>query len=285
MKPENFEFYRAFLKEKSGIIVTTDKTYLLESRLNPVAKANAFESIDHMAESLKPSPQQDVLMAIIEAMTTNETSFFRDQRPFDTFSDVSLPYMLSARPARKLKIWCAASSSGQEPYSLSMLMKERADMNGWNVDILGTDLSQDIIATAQKGLYSQFEVQRGLPIQLLVKYFEQIEEKWQLKDEIIKSVRYQAHNLLDSFISFGVNDMIFCRNVLIYFDEETKAGILKRIAAQLAPDGFLVLGGAETVIGITDAFVPLPNVRGIYVHPNSIHLSEDSEIRKAALAS
>jgi len=275
MKPEHFETYRKFLKDKSGIIITTDKIYLLESRLMPVAKQHGFEDIHAMADGLARAPSPAMMDDIIDAMTTNETSFFRDKSPFENFSNVCIPYFLETKKILKsLKIWCAASSSGQEPYSLRMVLNEHPEMSKWNVEIKGTDLSNDILEQAKSGIYSQFEVQRGLPIQLLMKYFTQDEQNWLIKDEIKESVKFSKLNLLDSFMTMGKSDLIFCRNVLIYFDEETKADILKRLAAQLEPDGYLFLGGAETVLGITEEFVPLKSTRGLYVRKDSPHLEQ-----------
>ncbi len=273
MKPENFEVYTKVLKEKSGIIVTPDKSYLLESRLNPLAKEFGHDSIDAMAPALSSNP--DLLSAVIEAMTTNETSFFRDQRPFDLFKEYLLPSIQKQRAIqKKLKIWCAAASSGQEPYSLSMILNDlkSSSFSGWTSDILGTDISNDILDKAKKGCYSQFEVQRGLPIQMLMSYFTQNDTKWQINDDIRNMVRYETFNLLDDMAKFGKFDIIFCRNVLIYFDEETKTDILERLRKQLSDDGFLILGGAETVLNITKEFVPVPGRRGAYVVQNSLHL-------------
>lgn len=285
MEPSEFEIYRSVLKEKSGIIVTPDKTYLLESRLTPVAKRYDLADLSALAAKIKANPHGPEITEVIEAMTTNETSFFRDKTPFDNFTNTCLPYLQENRPTKRLKVWCAAASSGQEPYSLRMLLEDRTDMAGWNYDITGTDLSKDILAAAESGLYSQFEVQRGLPIQMLMKYFTQVEEKWQISEQIRKAVQYKPLNLLDSFISLGKFDLIFCRNVLIYFDEATKADILGRLAAQLEPDGYLFLGGAETVLGITDAFVPMPNVRGLYVLKDSPHLKKPEDGENQTLAS
>jgi len=203
----------------------------------------------------------------VEAMTTNETSFFRDTKPFTLFQETVLPHMIQARAAKKtIRIWCAASSSGQEPYSLSMILKDKeAQLKGWRIEIIATDLSEDILAQARKATYSQFEVQRGLPIQYLMKYFTQVGETWQLKDEIKSMVKFSTFNLLDEMTRMGQFDIIFCRNVLIYFDEKTKGGILGKMEKQLEKDGFLLLGGAETVLGITDKFVPMPDKRGLYI--------------------
>ena len=182
MNDQTFEIFRSFLKDKSGLIVTPDKTYLLESRLLPIAKKHELADLDALATALKSNLASLMANEIIEAMTTNETSFFRDKTPFDNFTQNSLPYFLTARAThKKLNIWCAAASSGQEPYSLSMVLKEEAPkMPGWTTDIIATDISHDILAQAREGIYTQFEVQRGLPIQLLMKYFTQVNEKWQL---------------------------------------------------------------------------------------------------------
>jgi len=285
MNPSDFEIYRSLLKKKSGIIITPDKTYLLESRLGPVAKRFELADLEALAKAIQANPNGPEMNDVIEAMTTNETSFFRDKTPFDNFTNTCLPYLQEARITKRLKVWCAAASSGQEPYSLRMLLEDRTDMAGWNYDILGTDLSQDILDIAKAGIYSQFEVQRGLPIQMLMKYFTQVEEKWQISEQIRNAIQYKPLNLLDSFASLGKFDLLFCRNVLIYFDEPTKADILQRLAAQLEPDGFFFLGGAETVLGITDAFVPMPNVRGLYVLKDSPHLQKPADDGNQTLAS
>jgi len=203
---------------------------------------------------------------IVEAMTTNESFFFRDIKPFDQFKTFVLPQLLRVRAAtRSLRIWSAACSSGQEPYSLAMILTEmRAQLAGWRIEIVATDLSTEILDKAQAGLYTQFEVQRGLPIQLLVKYFKQSGDRWQIDEAIRKMVQFRTFNLLDDMGPLGRFDVVFCRNVLIYFDQPTKSAVLGRVARQLAPDGYLYLGGAETVLGITDRFAPVPDNRGIY---------------------
>jgi chemotaxis protein methyltransferase CheR len=286
MRLTEFDVYRDLLKERSGIIITQDKIYLLESRLAPVAKRWNFANLESMSAALRGVPDTKLVNEIVEAMTTNETSFFRDINPFDRFKDCVLPYLLKSRVnERKFKIWCAAASSGQEPYSLSMILKEyEMQFSRWNIDIIATDISNDILALAREAVYSQLEVQRGLPIQMLMKYFTQDGDKWRLADSIKKMVTYKYFNLLDSMVGFGDLDVIFCRNVLIYFDEKTKADILERMARQLKSDGFLFLGGAETVIGITDKFMPIPNIRGLYAKIGSVHLQKPSGTTQQALA-
>jgi chemotaxis protein methyltransferase CheR len=203
---------------------------------------------------------------VTEAMTTNESFFFRDQKPFDQFNDIVLPHLLKARAAkRSFRIWSAACSSGQEPYTLAMLLKEHAHkLADWRVEIVATDLSNEILDKAKEGLYSQFEVQRGLPITHLVKYFVQIGDRWQIDDSLRKMVKFQQFNLLGNLSSLGHFDVVFCRNVLIYFDTPTKTRVLDGVANMLPPDGFLYLGGAETVLGTTERFQIMEGQRGIY---------------------
>ena len=266
MRIEDFDVYKDLLMEKSGLVLTPDKSYLLDSRLTPVAKKWGYESLDKMSAALRGVADPGLIKDIVEAMTTNETSFFRDSRPFDIFRETIIPHLQKIRGTQKrVRIWCAAASSGQEPYSLAMTIKEHGGLAGWNIEIIATDISTDILDLAKAGVYSQFEVQRGMPITMLMKYFEQKDEKWHIKDEIKHMVQYKYFNLLDSMAGLGRFDVVFCRNVLIYFDKETKGKVLQKIKGQLAPDGHLFLGGAETVIGISDAFVPAPDLRGVYL--------------------
>src|SRR5207237_5224328 len=208
---------------------------------------------------------------VVEAMTTNETFFFRDKVPFEHFRDTIMPEALKARANRKsIRIWCAAGSTGQEPYSLAMSLKEMgAALAGWRVEIIATDLAPSVLEKSRSGIYSQFEVQRGLPIQLLVKYFKQNGELWQLNADIRAMIQFKQLNLLQNFSHLGTFDVVFCRNVLIYFDQDTKVDVFKRVAKVMEPDGFLALGAAETVVGLTDAFKPHPDKRGLY-RPNAV---------------
>lgn len=266
MNVNDFELISQLLKKRSGLVLSEDKAYLLESRLNPVARKWGLSGFDELAQQVRKSNDEKLLVDITEAMTTNESFFFRDQKPFDQFRDVVLPYLLEHRAAKKsIRIWCAAASSGQEPYTLAMLLKEaQAKLAGWRIEIVGTDISQEILDKAKEGVYSQFEVQRGLPINLLVKYFTQVEDRWQLNDDIRNMVTFKNFNLLNSMSGMGQFDVIFCRNVLIYFDQPTKSQVLDQMSGILANDGFLYLGGAETVLGISDRFLLIPGQRGIY---------------------
>lgn len=269
MTPVDYEFLRKLLKERSGLDLSADKQYLVESRLIPLARKVGLPGITELVQKMKSGA--DALTAeVVEAMTTNETFFFRDKVPFDHLRETMLPALLKARAARRaLRIWCAASSTGQEPYSIAMCLKELGSaLAGWRVEIIGTDLSQAVLEKSRAGIFSQFEVQRGLPIQMLVKYFTQIGELWQLNPELRSMVQYRQLNLLHDFSQLGKFDVIFCRNVLIYFDQDTKARIFDRLSKVIEPDGFMVLGAAESVVGISDAFRPYPDRRGLY-SPNA----------------
>jgi len=271
MKPEDFDLFSTLVKQRSGLILSKDKAYLLESRLTPVARKYNLKTLEDLAQSIRTKREEQVLRDITEAMTTNESFFFRDTKPFDQFKKVLLPELMRTRAAKKqFRIWSAAASSGQEAYSLAMICtEEAARLSGWKIDILGTDLSSEMIERAKSGIYSQFEVQRGLPIALLMKYFAQIgTDKWQIKETIRQMVQYRENNLLVDFGPVGVFDVIYCRNVLIYFDQPTKSRVLEAMSHVLAPDGVLFLGGAETVLGISDKFKPLDNERGMYVLAN-----------------
>ncbi len=266
MNVTDFELIAKLLKKRSGLALNKEKAYLLESRLNPVARKWNFSGFDELAQAIRNNNDEALLVDVTEAMTTNESFFFRDQKPFEQFSDMVLPHLLEARASkRSFRIWSAACSSGQEPYTLAMLLKENADkLAGWNVEIVATDLSIEILDKAKEGLYSQFEVQRGLPINLLVKHFVQVGDRWQIDESLCKMIKFQPFNLLENIAALGRFDVVFCRNVLIYFDTPTKTRVLEGIADVLAPDGFLYLGGAETVLGTTDRFQLMQGQRGIY---------------------
>ncbi len=266
MNVTDFELIAQLLKERSGLALNKEKAYLLESRLNPVARKWNFSGFDELAQAIRVKKDEALLVDVTEAMTTNESFFFRDQKPFDQFNEIVLPHVLkSCATKRSFRIWSAACSSGQEPYTLAMLLKEHADkLAGWRVEIVATDLSNEILDKAKEGLYSQFEVQRGLPISLLVKHFVQVGDRWQIDDSLRKMVKFQQFNLLGDLSALGRFDVVFCRNVLIYFDTPTKTRVLDGISNLLPPDGFLYLGGAETVLGTTDRFQIMQGQRGIY---------------------
>jgi chemotaxis protein methyltransferase CheR len=263
--PPDYEYLRKLLKDHSGLDLSADKQYLIESRLLPLSRKCGVSGIGELVQKLKGG-SSSIVAQVVEAMTTNETFFFRDKVPFEHFRDTIIPEMLAARAGRKsIRIWCAAGSTGQEPYSLAMSLKEMgAVLAGWRIEIIATDLSTEVLEKSKSGVYSQFEVQRGLPIQLLVKYFKQNGELWQISPELRAMVQHRQLNLLHDFSQLGTFDIVFCRNVLIYFDQDTKINIFGRLAKSMEQDGFLVLGAAETVVGLTDAFKPFPDKRGLY---------------------
>ena len=265
MTPPDYEYLRKLLKDHSGLDLSADKQYLIESRLLPLSRKCGLPGIGDLVQKMK-SGSSTIIAQVVEAMTTNETFFFRDKIPFEHFRDSIMPELLKARTARKsIRIWCAAGSTGQEPYSLAMSLKEMgAAVAGWRIEIIATDLSQEVLEKSRSGIYSQFEVQRGLPIQLLVKYFKQNGELWQISPDIRAMVQHRQLNLLHDFSQLGTFDVVFCRNVLIYFDQDTKINIFGRLARAMESDGFLVLGAAETVVGLTDVFKPFPDKRGLY---------------------
>ena len=269
MTPSDYDFLRKLLRERSGLDLSADTQYLVESRLIPLARRAGLPGIAELVAKVK-SGSDGLTSEVVEAMTTNETFFFRDKIPFDHLRETILPALLQARASRRsLRIWSAACSTGQEPYSIAMCVREFAALAGWRIEIVATDLSQGVLEKARAGIFSQFEVQRGLPIQMLVKYFTQVGELWQLNANIRGMVQHRQLNLLQDFSHLGTFDVVFCRNVLIYFDQDTKAGIFERVAKVLEPDGVLVLGAAESVVGISDAFKPYPERRGLY-RPNPV---------------
>jgi len=280
--PADYDYLRKLLKERSGLMLSSDKQYLVESRLTPLARKAGVATLSDLVGKLKGGSEK-LIVDVVEAMTTNESFFFRDKIPFDHFRDTIMPGLLASRAKdKRVRIWCAAASTGQEPYSLAMCLKEMKDkLSGWRIEILGTDLSLEVLEKAKAGVYSQFEVQRGLPINLLVKYFTQNGDTWQIAPEIRAMVQYRPLNLLAEFGHLGGFDVVFCRNVLIYFDQDTKVGVLNRIAKLLEGDGFLMLGAAETVVGLTEAFKPMSDKRGLYV-PNKAAVATKAVVRPLA---
>jgi chemotaxis protein methyltransferase CheR len=272
--PPDYEYLRKLLKDQSGLDLSADKQYLIESRLLPLARKSGVPGISELVQKMKAG-SASLVTQVVEAMTTNETFFFRDKVPFDHFRQLIMPEILKARASRKsVRIWCAAGSTGQEPYSLAMCLKEMgAALAGWRTEIIATDLSQEVLEKSKAGIYSQFEVQRGLPIQMLVKYFKQTGEFWQINADIRAMVQHRQLNLLHDFSQLGTFDVIFCRNVLIYFDQDTKINIFNRLHRATEPDGFLALGAAETVVGLTEAFKPYPERRGLY-RPNDFRAAK-----------
>lgn len=254
MHISNVDLYRDLLKEKAGIVLGADKAYLLESRLTPVAQKWQFKSIDVMSMALRGVAEPDLIKDVVEAMAVSETFFFRDVKPFLTLRDDILP---SLTKKKKIRIWCAGAASGQEPYSIAMLLKDK----GCTADIIGTDISTTILDDARRGDYSQADVQRGLPVQMLMKYFQQKGTSWILKDDIKKMVTFKYFNLLDSMGQMGTFDLIFCRHVLCHFEDKTRTDVLMRLSLQLADGGYLFLGKGET----TDILPAADGKPGVFV--------------------
>ena len=266
MTPGDYDFLRKLLKERSGLVLTGDKQYLVESRLLPVSRRAGVAGLSGLIEKIRRPGNEQLVVDVVEAMATNDSLFFRDKIPFEHFRETILPVLLRARAERRrIRIWCAAASTGQEPYSLAMALKEMGpSLAGWRTEILATDFSLDVLEKAKAGIYSQFEVQRGLPIQMLVKYFTQTGDMWQVAPEIRAMVQFRPFNLLNDCAALGMFDVVFCRNVLIYFDAQTKTEVLDRVARVITADGYLVLGAAESVLGLTDSFRPIPDKRALY---------------------
>jgi chemotaxis protein methyltransferase CheR len=266
MTPLDYDYLQKILKDRSGLMLSADKKYLLESRLLPLARKIGVAGISDLVAKMKAGGEA-LIRDVVEAMTTNETFFFRDKTPFDHFKDSVIPELVRARAERRaLRIWCAAASTGQEPYSLAMILREMgAALSGWRIEIVATDLSPEVLEKSKSGLYTQFEVQRGLPIQMLVRHFTQVGAMWQLNADIRSLVQFRQFNLLQDFSGLGKFDVIFCRNVLIYFDQATKTDVFNRLAKVNEPDGYLFLGAAETVVGLTERYRICPNRRGVYL--------------------
>jgi len=275
MKPDDFGFLAALLKRQSGLVLSPDKMYLVESRLLPITRKHGMASLDALAAALRASPETGPLVKeVVDAMTTNESFFFRDIKPFDQFKQLVLPRLMQGRAAtKKIRIWSAACSSGQEPYTLAMILREEGmKLAGWRFEIMATDISNEMLEKSKAGFYSQFEVQRGLPVQYLVKYFAQMGDKWKIEPSLREIIQFREFNLLNDPAPLGAFDVVFCRNVLIYFDNDTKRQILDRISRIMPADGFLYLGGAETVLGVSDKFQAYPSERGVYckVEPQAV---------------
>ncbi|MCA8906803.1 MAG: chemotaxis protein CheR [Rhodospirillaceae bacterium] len=278
MRPDDFNLFQSLLKQRSGLVITSDKAYLLESRLMPVARKWQLRGLEDLATACRGRRDERLLRDIIEAMTTSETSFFRGLKPFEMLRSTVLPALRQARAAtRELRIWSAACSSGQEPYSIAMMLREaEPQWRDWQIELLGTDISTDILTRARSGSYTQFEVQRGLPIAMLLRYFDKAGDKWVLKPEIRSMVAFRDLNLLANLAPLGRFDLILCRHVLVYFDQPTRALVLDKLAKLLPDDGVLMLGDVETVSGLTDKLRPIDGLRGAFqptrgaAHPRQV---------------
>ncbi len=252
----DFDYVCKLVRTRSAIVLEAGKEYLVESRLLPVARGEGCASLQDLVARLRTQPSNGLHQKVIEAMTTNETSFFRDLHPFEALRKILVPELMAKREKeRTLNLWCAASSSGQEPYTVAMMLREHfPSLINWTVRFLATDLSMEMVERARAGRFSQLEVNRGVPAPLLVKYFQRHGVEWQVKDELRKMIEVRQLNLVDSWPSLPEFDIIFIRNVLIYFDVPTKKTILAKVRRLLRPDGYLFLGAAETTLNIDEGF-------------------------------
>jgi chemotaxis protein methyltransferase CheR len=255
-----FSYISDVVRRRSAIVLEPGKEYLVEARLAPLVRELGLDSIGALVARLRLPTGAGLADRVTEAMTTNETSFFRDVAPFQALRTTVVPPLLKARAAqRRLRVWCAASSSGQEPYSIAMTLDDAfPELAGWDVSIAGTDLSKEMVERGRSGLYKALEVNRGLPAPMLVKYFTKVGVDYQLKDELRSRVEFTELNLIGAWPAFATFDIVFLRNVLIYFDVDTKRTIIGRVKRLLAPDGYLFLGAAETTLNIDDGFERVP---------------------------
>jgi chemotaxis protein methyltransferase CheR len=277
----DFAFLRGLIKRRSGLHLGPEKRYLAESRLGPLSRASGLRTLDELIQRLRAGRDEALARAVIDAMATHETLFFRDKAPFETLRTTILPTLAGSRPpGRPLRIWSAAASTGQEAYSVAMVVKDMADvLAGRPVEILATDLSSEAIERARTGIYTQFEIQRGLPIRSLLLHFTQCDGGWEILPELRRAVDFRVVNLLEDIAALGTFDVILCRNLLIYLDAPTKKKLLAKLSRALAPDGFLALGAAETTIGLSRALGPHPEAPGFFTHTaaeSDVHLCSET---------
>lgn len=253
-------YLRDMILTRSAIVLEPEKDYLIQSRLDPVAKETGFASIGELTNYLRTNPFGDLHQKVVEAMTTNETSFFRDMHPFEALKEHVLPKLLEQRASSKtLTLWCGASSSGQEPYTVAMVLREHfPQLATWNVKFIATDISTQMLEKCREGKYSQLEVNRGLPAQLLIKYFEKKGMGWRVNEDLRNMIEFRQLNLSGTWPLLPKADIVFLRNVLIYFDVEMKKDILRKIRETLQPDGYLFLGGAETTLNLDEQYQRVP---------------------------
>jgi chemotaxis protein methyltransferase CheR len=262
----DFDYIRQLVRDRSGVVLSAEKTYLAELYLQPIAESAGFVSIAELVAYLQAQPFGNLHLRAIEAIVTNETSFFRDGYPFDALKDLVLPELIEKRAMEQsLNIWCAACSNGQEPYSIAILINEHFPiLASWSVRLIASDFSSKVLARARQGCYNQLEIKRGLPKPLREKYFQKLNTDWKIKDVISQKVEFCQINLLQSWSSLPEIDIIFLRNILIYFDMATKKALLKKVRQQLRSDGFLFLGSGETTINLDDSFKRVQFDKGIY---------------------
>lgn len=275
MKPADLEFLAALCRSRAGLKIALEKTYLINSRLSPVARREGFGNIDDLLGAVRAKREERLIWAVVEAMTGAETAFFFPREAFNQFEKELLPAMAQRRPGGAVRIWSAACSTGQEAYSLAMMAEEaRAEIPGLRPELFGSDLSERCLEKAQSGLYTQFEVQRGLPIRKLVTHFEKVDEMWALEPRVRQMVRWRRINLISDLSALGRFDIIFLRGVLATMEETLRERVLKNVALTLADDGFLVLSPGDEKAGVTGALMPLDGHPGVF--------GRDPNFRRAA---
>ena len=266
MTGPDFDNFCRVVRERTGIVLSADKAYLVGSRLEPIARSEGLPGVRELLAHLKNAPLEALIQRCVDAMATHESSFFRDSAPFEQLAKEVLPALIAARQAtRSLRIWCAACSSGQEPYTVAMVLQELgAQLSSWRIEVIATDMSEPILRKAKAGLYSDFEVRRGLSPERLKRWFTPQGASWQVAPALRQMIQFRPHNLLQGAAGLGTFDVILCRNVLIYFDLDRKRQILDDLGRALAIDGALYLGSAETVLGVSTAFRSAPASRGVF---------------------
>ncbi|MDX2052230.1 MAG: protein-glutamate O-methyltransferase CheR [Polyangiaceae bacterium] len=254
METVDFQFLQRFMHSHAAIVIDEGKQYLVENRLQPVAKAAGLADLHGLVARLKGEPFGHLHRDVLDAMTTNETSFFRDTKLYEALEREILPELLTYTAGRKLTIWCAACSTGQEPYTLSIIFKEKLRVGPERVEIIATDICERALAAATLGEYSQMDVNRGLPAPLLLRNFQQAGRTFRINDEVKKYVKFRKLNLAQAWEGLGSLDLVLIRNVLIYFNIDTKRQILNRVKSLMKPHAYLILGAAETTLNIDDSY-------------------------------
>lgn len=265
MNAHDYSHLANILRRRTGIVLPEKKTSMIETRLAPVVRRFGFRDVASLLKELHHG-HEALVQAVIEVMTTNDSAFFRERRTMEEFRDIVLPNLITERAASKqLRIWCAACAAGQEPYSIAMLLQDAGlAEQGWAITIIATDINSQMIARAEQGLFTQLEVQRGLPIRRLAAHFTQEEGNWRISDRLRRMVTFRTFNLLDSYGWLPDCDVVFCRNVLMYFDAKTRISVLDRIGEILAPDGALLIGPAESCVGYELGYVAAENAPGLF---------------------
>jgi len=269
MTPGEISVLADLARRRTGVVIDSDKTYIIESRLAPIARKQGFITLGELVADLQQRQHETLIWATVEALASTETQFFRDRTPFQQIAAEVLP-ALARKGRQTVRAWCAGCSTGQEPYSLAIMAEEERGKHGpMGIDILGTDISERCLEKAIAGIYTQFEVQRGLPSRLLVKYFDKVDDHWVLSGRIRQGVRLERQNLMTEIKGSGPFDLVMCRNVVSAFDPATARGVLEQIAGALAPDGYLIMGAYETSAHHSPAFRSIPGLRGLYARdPN-----------------